>query len=246
MHALCPSHESLPTCTDEIDLLVPYDSLPAPMAADRQDPYPDNVIEVVGEGLNQCQRKHCIEYLTKQERVTQKKCMREVFRYMDPSNIKKELKENNCQFINGTNRPPVALVSAEGSGNTWLRGLLESATGVCTGFIHCDYIMRRSGFIGEGIKSGSVLLVKTHAVEPQWNGVIYLDPNSKQPYFGSGILMIRNPYKSLVAEWNRWVTNLVLIPNGIEHSRESHTNIVPEEYWSESIQSGYLLLLLYR
>ena len=38
-----------------------------------------------------------------------------------------------CRFMNGTNRAPVALVSFPGSGNTWVRGLLEQATGICTG-----------------------------------------------------------------------------------------------------------------
>ena len=40
----------------------------------------------------------------------------------------------NCHFMNGTNRAPVALVSYQGSGNTWVRGLLEQATGICTGY----------------------------------------------------------------------------------------------------------------
>ena len=35
--------------------------------------------------------------------------------------------------MNGSRRSEVALVSYPGSGNTWTRGLLEKATGVCTG-----------------------------------------------------------------------------------------------------------------
>ena len=38
-----------------------------------------------------------------------------------------------CCFMDGSKRAAVALVSAPGSGNTWVRGLLEKATGVCTG-----------------------------------------------------------------------------------------------------------------
>ena len=38
-----------------------------------------------------------------------------------------------CHFMNGTNRAAVALVNFPGSGNTRVRGLLEQATGVCTG-----------------------------------------------------------------------------------------------------------------
>ena len=38
-----------------------------------------------------------------------------------------------CRFQNGTGRVPVALASFPGSGNTWVRGLLEKVTGFCTG-----------------------------------------------------------------------------------------------------------------
>ena len=38
-----------------------------------------------------------------------------------------------CHFMNGSSRSAVALASFPGSGNTWARGLLEKATGVCTG-----------------------------------------------------------------------------------------------------------------
>ena len=49
-------------------------------------------------------------------------------------------------------RSPVALNSQEGSGNTWLRGLLEKATGMCTGFYARDTDMRAHGFLGEGVQ----------------------------------------------------------------------------------------------
>ena len=38
-----------------------------------------------------------------------------------------------CRFMNGYGRLPVALASFPGSGNTWVRGLLEKITGICTG-----------------------------------------------------------------------------------------------------------------
>ena len=42
-----------------------------------------------------------------------------------------------CHFMDGSNRAPgpVGLISPPGSGNTWVRGLLEQATGICTGEI---------------------------------------------------------------------------------------------------------------
>ncbi len=40
-----------------------------------------------------------------------------------------------CRLMNGAHRGAVALVSLPGSGNTWVRGLLEQATGMCTGWL---------------------------------------------------------------------------------------------------------------
>ena len=38
-----------------------------------------------------------------------------------------------CRFQDGSSRPYVALKSFPGSGNTWVRQLLEESTGICTG-----------------------------------------------------------------------------------------------------------------
>ena len=43
------------------------------------------------------------------------------------------LPSGECRFMNGSGRSPVGLVSFPGSGNTWVRGLLQKATGICTG-----------------------------------------------------------------------------------------------------------------
>ncbi len=45
----------------------------------------------------------------------------------------KDHASGECHFMNGSSRSAVALASFPGSGNTWARGLLEKATGVCTG-----------------------------------------------------------------------------------------------------------------
>ena len=45
-----------------------------------------------------------------------------------------------CRFQDGTSRPYVALKSFPGSGNTWVRQLLEKSTGICTGIhLHGHY-----------------------------------------------------------------------------------------------------------
>ena len=177
-----------------------------------------------------CLKDHCKEYLTIPELSALKTCQRESARARRTADIKVHIKENNCSFIDKSSRKPVALVSTEGSGNTWLRGLLEKTTGICSGFIYCDYFMRREGFIGEMIKSGSVLVVKTHTATPQWYGVKYKRPKRDEPYYGSAVFIVRNPYHSLIAEWNRRATNEIIIKKHIPHN-ESHTNVVPKEYW---------------
>jgi hypothetical protein len=178
-----------------------------------------------------CQQAHCKEYLQKLELVAMDNCFDETSKRTVNGKIQSKhdskfnLKENNCNFINGSRRLPVALASTSGSGNTWIRGLLEKATGICTGFLYCDFAMRREGFIGEGVKSGSVLVVKTHTISPKWYGSRqqYMD----DPYYVSAIYILRNPYKSMIAEWNRRVTyDILKLPHN-----ESHTNVIQEKYW---------------
>lgn len=178
-----------------------------------------------------CSLAHCKEYLQKFELLAMNECSAETSKRTVNGKIENEnkskfnLKENNCSFINGSHRLPVALASTSGSGNTWIRGLLEKATGICTGFLYCDFAMRREGFIGESVKSGSVLVIKTHTITPKWYGTrqAYMD----DPYYGSAIYILRNPFKSMIAEWNRRVTyDILKLPHN-----ESHTNVIQEEFW---------------
>ncbi|KAJ8044701.1 WSC domain-containing protein 2 [Holothuria leucospilota] len=92
--------------------------------------------------------------------------------------------------------PLVALVSAPGSGNTWLRYLIEKMTGIYTGSIYNDKSLRKGGFLGETEppRSGRVVVVKMHNIQ-RW--VNELD---------GIILLVRNPYNAIVADFNRIVT----------------------------------------
>lgn len=85
-----------------------------------------------------------------------------------------------------------ALASFPGSGNTWLRYLLQQATGILTGSVYKDYGLLKSGFPAESIANSSVLLVKTH----EWGSHVW----SK---FGKAILLVRDPAKAILAEFNR-------------------------------------------
>ncbi|XP_066261544.1 WSCD family member CG9164 [Euwallacea similis] len=87
---------------------------------------------------------------------------------------------------------PVALVSFPGSGNTWLRYLLQQATGYYTGSVYKDYGLLKNGFPAESIVNSSVLAVKTH----EWG-------NNARSMFSKAVLLVRAPDKAIHAEFNR-------------------------------------------
>ena len=62
--------------------------------------------------------------------------------------------------------PRVGIASFPGSGNTWVRYLLQQMTGILTGSVYEDGDLRRNGFKGEYHRSGKVLVVKTHEWGP--------------------------------------------------------------------------------
>lgn len=107
----------------------------------------------------------------------------------------------NMRFIDGSR--VVALASSPGSGNTWTRSVLEQATGIYTGSIYCDAVLKSRGFVGEKISSANVLAVKTHYpskelfVPPSE----FHDPN-KFKNVTAVILLVRNPLDSIVSQWN--------------------------------------------
>lgn len=158
-------------------------------------------------GIPGCTDQHCTSLLTTSERTAFNKCRDEVFKKTgkSPGHIKAL-----CRFLNGTGRKVVALVSETGSGNTWVRGLLEKITGICTGAIYCDAALRNGGMIGEHVIGSSVLVVKTHTPDHQWLGVPnpYRQGDSQfaDGFYEAAIILIRNPFDTFVSEWNRLVT----------------------------------------
>ncbi len=107
---------------------------------------------------------------------------------------------NEISFLNRTS-PIVALVSFPGSGSSWVRHLLEQATGVYTGSIYCDTSLKPY-FPGEYVVSGNVLVVKTHYSDtPKLPKRIQKHTGKKT--FDMAILLVRNPYDALVSEANR-------------------------------------------
>nr|CAI5817443.1 unnamed protein product [Callosobruchus analis] len=86
----------------------------------------------------------------------------------------------------------IALASFPGSGNTWLRYLLQQATGIYTGSVYKDYGLLKNGFPAESVLNGSVLVVKTH----EWG------PKARSR-FTKALLLVRAPGAAIQAEFNR-------------------------------------------
>ena len=114
--------------------------------------------------------------------------------------------------------PIVALVSFPGSGNTWMRYLLEQATGVFTGSIYCDQVLK-TVFPGEYVVSGSVVAVKTHLMDSrELPEDVQLVTGKKN--FDKAVVVVRNPFDALVSEANRqWSSRKEV---------DSHVGVAPE------------------
>lgn len=191
-----------------------------------------NVIKHTNSSLVQathCSDNICSEYLSIHDRSRYYSCLD----YASRTKKVIPLSSPRCKFINGTDRDPVALISLPGSGNTWVRAILESITGICTGAVYCDISLRYQGFIGEHIRGGSVLVVKSHEISPLWtdsrNHLKPLQENRGQ--FGSAVFIVRNPLNAIVAEWNRKVANNFTIRTT---NLNSHTQSVGKEWFGEN------------
>ena len=180
---------------------------------------PSNLVDEGG-----CSDPLCSEFLTEADLQHFHYCFRK-------AKLLTEFEDNSCHFVNSISSP-IALASFPGSGNTWVRGLLQNITGICTGGIYCDPTLRRNGYPGECIRSGVVLVVKTHQTTPWWTGNHYKKSDASKyfaktwhiPVYSSAIFLMRNPFEALVAEWNRLQT-LKLSDN--------HVNSVGKEYFGK-------------
>ena len=154
-----------------------------------------------------CQKRLCAEFLTSFDLPHYRYCMKKSRIHSD-----RELPESQCNFLNASGRNSVALASHPGSGHLLVRELLQKSTGLCTGGVNCDVRLRRNGYPGECLRSGVVLVVKTHQTEPRWTGIQYDNSIPYKgfnkiidiPVYGSAILLVRNPYDAIADLW-QWM-----------------------------------------
>ena len=165
---------------------------------------------------NHCTAESCSNLLSTSDSIIFKRCaQRAKHGPIDPG---------KCQFMNGTGRQPIALASFPGSGNTWVRGLLQQVTGFCTGSVYCDSDLRRHGFVGENITTGSVLVVKTHESASRSHS------GKSKSDFQQVVFIIRNPYDSIISERNRRLSSQ--ISNHMDNV-SSHVQTVGAKYFGE-------------
>ncbi|KAI6654878.1 WSC domain-containing protein 2-like [Oopsacas minuta] len=120
--------------------------------------------------------------------------------------------------------PKVALASFPGSGNSWVRYLMEQGSGYYTGSVYIDRKLQSYGNL-ESVFNSSVIAIKTH----ESHGIInkYF---TKAIDYKKCILIVRNPKQTLIAEINRFFTN-------------DHTKSVQTSKWkSDNIQQKLLEL----
>ena len=118
--------------------------------------------------------------------------------------------------------PVVALGSVPGSGNSWVRQLLESATGVYTGAVYCDKSYIEEGMIGEGVTTENVIAIKSHA-----------SPTAikRQTNYDKAIYIVRSPFGCILSENNRFLAKKALKEsNGILSKKERHTLEIDYNY----------------
>ena len=118
----------------------------------------------------------------------------------------------NMSFKSSNSR--AVLESFPGSGNSYVRQLLESATGIYTGAIYCDPAYLKVGMIGEGLETENVLVIENHEL---------FDPKALPKLYDKAIYIVRNPFDAILAEQNR----------GIAYARKNkdeHTAVVDYNY----------------
>ena len=111
----------------------------------------------------------------------------------------------------GVNFPLAAIISYPGSGNTWVRHLIETATGFYTGSLFNDSALFDKGFKGEILKFTDfkqLIGIKHHS----FHGAGYINSNNFSNLIRTSkeskcLILLRNPYDAYLAEFSRHYSN---------------------------------------
>ncbi|KAK4316886.1 hypothetical protein Pmani_011993 [Petrolisthes manimaculis] len=116
----------------------------------------------------------------------------------------------------GQDLTPTLLQSYPRSGNTWVRYLLEGATGIFTSSVYKDFTLIRAGYLGERSKIWyrNTIVTKIHFVK-------HLQKFADVP----AIIIIRNPARVLVSLWS-YVN--------IKNRKRKHVAVMNPEFFNTS------------
>eukprot|EP01083_Nonionella_stella_P104765 300675_1 len=131
---------------------------------------------------------------------------------------------------------PPLLISFGGSGNTFVRLLIEYITKIYTGSIYRDEF-RAQGFLGSGYSSTDVSVIKIHGEHFSDEHLkMFLKDDCKYPCFGdansseintvAAIFIMRDPWPAMFALYNLWI--------GGNHRRNRHQGHIPLDKWMAS------------
>ena len=124
----------------------------------------------------------------------------------------------------------VAMASFPGTGNTWLRYSLEQYTGILTGSLYNDSVLREE-LRGEGISDGRVSAIKMHGFSHSKEKLFEFDPVLNCS-FKKAIILMRHPKEAIIAETNRRFTE------------PEHTGVIRRGRWKSKIVQDYIISLL--
>jgi hypothetical protein len=127
-----------------------------------------------------------------------------------------------------TTRPLVALASFPGSGNTWVRILLEKSTRLRTGSEYYDRALVRAGLVAEGAEyMHRTTCFKTH-YPLQWGS----NSQQKAPTFKRFVWVIRHPLDAALS----------YASYSLSASRTAHNNAVDRQsmqrHMASSVRGG--------
>ncbi|XP_060567514.1 WSCD family member GA21586-like [Ruditapes philippinarum] len=136
---------------------------------------------------------------------------------------------SNCQIplrYLSVAKPLVALASFPGSGNTWTRTLLETATGILTGSLYSD----RGAFDGSKMcpARGKIFVVKTHGRDYVGRKTDCMRLNITRINYSKAIYIIRNPYNALLADFNRVIQTR-------KHVVNPQIDLAPKEMFNTNV-----------
>eukprot|EP01084_Bolivina_argentea_P023837 44521_1 len=150
------------------------------------------------------------------------------------------IQKNTRHLFNLRYKYPLYLYSDGGSGNTWMRTLLEYVTGISTGCVYGDDQYKKYLFNNEGVCNSHVLVCKAH---PIW--FFTQMPPVKMHPFGvwkkmknvikdaSGLVwIIRNPWHSL---WSLYQLRFTRLNTNLEmhHDRINISEWNANDFWMD-------------